>query len=200
MSVTIFSGVRIIRVYQDPRVSASRRRRISPAAASLAAEAAAFASAILARYAGRVVDRWAVGFVFRHLAVETVPVGPQPRANAAAAPVDLRLSLSVTQRVEAELPRLRLEPTFPTARLESSHVSASTPSRAVHLVHRAPLEPAREPSPPRQVLGPQGQPVAPGFAQFAPPAPSIDINQLTDQVIKAIDRRIISERERLGRI
>ena len=34
-----------------------------------------------------------------------------------------------------------------------------------------------------------------------PPAPTpIDVNRLTDQVIQAIDRRIIAQRERLGRI
>ena len=34
-----------------------------------------------------------------------------------------------------------------------------------------------------------------------PPAPApIDVNRLTDQVIQAIDRRIVAQRERLGRI
>jgi hypothetical protein len=33
-----------------------------------------------------------------------------------------------------------------------------------------------------------------------PPDPAIDLNRLTDEVIQAIDRRIVAQRERLGRI
>jgi hypothetical protein len=34
----------------------------------------------------------------------------------------------------------------------------------------------------------------------APAPAAIDVHRLTDQVIQAIDRRIVAQRERLGRI
>jgi hypothetical protein len=33
----------------------------------------------------------------------------------------------------------------------------------------------------------------------SPPATAIDVNRLTEQVIQAIDQRILAQRERLGR-
>lgn len=35
--------------------------------------------------------------------------------------------------------------------------------------------------------------------KLSPPAPAIDVNRLTDQVIQTIDQRILAQRERLGR-
>jgi hypothetical protein len=37
------------------------------------------------------------------------------------------------------------------------------------------------------------------LAEGPPQLPAIDVNRLTDQVIRAIDRRIIANRERMGR-
>lgn len=39
-----------------------------------------------------------------------------------------------------------------------------------------------------------------GSSMTAAATPAIDVNQLTDEVIRSIDRRIIAQRERLGRI
>ncbi len=56
---------------------------------------------------------------------------------------------------------------------------------------------------PRTMAGASGANYEAGRSTNArpqPPQPAIDVNQLTDQVIKAIDRRIIAQRERLGRV
>jgi hypothetical protein len=52
---------------------------------------------------------------------------------------------------------------------------------------------------------PGGSGVEPPFGQAgtgapAPAAPGVDLARLTDQVIQAIDRRIVAQRERLGRM
>lgn len=56
------------------------------------------------------------------------------------------------------------------------------------------VRPAAPPAEP-----PKSPPAVSHKTPAAPPVPAVDVNQLTDQVIRAIDSRIIAMRERMGR-
>jgi hypothetical protein len=143
--------------------------------------------------------------------------GPPDRASAAGVVRELcreTIRRIVEERSRVELP-LRLgaaTPADPTrAGIDAESAALATPLRPTHQdawVDRPP-EPALRPP---QVLPPshdvrravaealEGRGAAEPPAPQPPAAAPVELDQLTDEVVRQIDRRIVAHRERMGRI
>jgi hypothetical protein len=146
-------------------------------------------------------------------------VGTRPRSDAAAFSVVGELYETAVRRLITERRRIELPVRHP-AEAAVSHGAAVAGRLAQAVSSPAPaslsdrLWQARSPElalpvPPPVAPNRGGDAVAadvsqasPGVAPVAaqPAVPSVDLERLTDQVVRQIDRRIVAHRERVGRI
>ena len=129
-----------------------------------------------------------------------------PRVGAALAASRLTIARIVERRRRVEEPRglplpERVRGTAPAARVAAVPPPATPADRADGWV------PGRPPPvvAARRVRGATEAPPSPATAPAAaapgrPPAAALDLEALTEQVVRQIDRRIVAHRERMGRI
>ena len=143
----------------------------------------------------------AEGRVVPHIVPAIAPIVPsrfreQPRVLPLIRRVGVEeLRLHSVDRIVRE--RRRVEELPRLARDAAAATGADSPlARPSFMVTRAPVERvATEPTPPLTVSPERGQRAAPKPAL----APPLDLDRLTEQVVRQIDSRIVALRERLGR-
>jgi hypothetical protein len=197
---------------RDIRASAGGLRLASQISAP--GRAAAFGAALMARYGLRPLYQPAPGFVLRrdrpllniHTAQQHTRVRLAPRIEFTL----VQRLLDRGERLEAVQGPGRMAPAVPPGPPTTARFNEVAPPRRVP----RPILPV--PRVMRRTIvvaktdGQQPAAVGPAPAQphrgpvVGGPGPvealAVDVNHLTNQVIQAIDRRIVAQRERLGRI
>jgi hypothetical protein len=121
---------------------------------------------------------------------QEVEVAARPAALSEPFPTGERRPQDAQVRVEIPLPRL--------VNLQSS---TGPPLPRLAAVQGRPAPPPPQPPGPEHPSGSQRRSVTQAdlAPQIQPGPPAVDINQLTEQVLKTLDRRLIAFRERMGR-
>ena len=175
--------------------------------------ALAFVRELLDRYAARPVRPYTTSMILLRRQ-EPSPASIFQHQTINLAP---RLDLAVLRTEPATEPRPRLQPAIQGGRVEANSRTAQPTSRKSPNGRNDASIPRVRPVP-RVVRRPQTsalqQPTsaaspAPARATTnnpmvstwpVPTAKLVDVNRLTDEVVRAIDRRIVAERERLGKV